>query len=332
MVVDVALMLLVGGFAVALALQWLTLWCAGQWSIYAHPNERSFHDRPTPTGGGVAFVVVLLAYLGWLALAGAAGPLVLALAGGAVAAVGLWDDLRETSPGLRLLVQGLAALACVWVLLPDAGWLLVPAALLGLVWHINLYNFMDGIDGIAGAQALVFAVGAHVVTGGIAGWPGDLLWLCAGSVTAFLVFNWPPARLFMGDVGSGFLGLLIGALVVLLWQQQSLPLAASLILLAGFWLDATYTLIVRVLKGQSFTQAHRSHLYQKVALRRGHLWTTVCFLLYAVLWLVPLAWLSVRFPADPTPVAVLWLLPAAAPLTAAAWWLRAGMPEVQRHE
>jgi len=332
MVADVALMLLLGGFAGTVVLQWLFLWCAGRFSLYAHPNERSFHDRPTPTGGGVAFVAVVLGFLCWPALSGAVAALVLAVAGAAVAAAGLWDDLRETSPGLRLLVQGLAAGACVWLLLPHAHWLLVLAGLVGLVWHVNLYNFMDGIDGIAGVQAVVFAVGAHVVAGGVAGWPGDLLWLCAGSVTAFLVFNWPPARLFMGDVGSGFLGLLIGALAVLLWQQQALPLVASLILLAGFWLDASYTLIVRVLTGQSFTQAHRSHLYQKVALRRGHLWTTVCFLLYAVFWLVPLACMSVRYPAHFPPATLLWLLPAAAPLAMAAWWLRAGMPEPQSHE
>ncbi|MDZ7670770.1 MAG: glycosyltransferase family 4 protein [Gammaproteobacteria bacterium] len=332
MVADVALMLLVGAFAVTVVLQWLTVWCARRLSIHAHPNERSFHDRPTPTGGGVAFVAVMLGYLVWLALSGAASALALAAAGTAVAAAGLWDDLRETSPALRLLVQGVAAGVCVWILLPQAQWLLVLAVFIGLVWHINLYNFMDGIDGIAGVQTLVFAVGAHVVAGGVAGWPGDLLWLCVGSVTAFLVFNWPPARVFMGDVGSGFLGLLIGALAVLLWQQQSLPLAASLILLAGFWLDASYTLIVRILTGQSFTQAHRSHLYQKVALRRGHLWTTVCFLLYAVFWLMPLAWLSARFPADFPPATLLWVLPAAAPLAAAAWWLRAGTPEPQNHE
>jgi len=147
-----------------------------------------------------------------------------------------------------------------------------------------------------------------------------------GAVLGFLVFNFPPARLFMGDVGSGVLGLLTGALALTWWQQDILYVVPSLILLAGFWLDASYTLIVRALTGQPFTQAHRLHLYQKVATTRGHLWTTVAFLTYASLWLLPLAWLSARFPEQPDFTTWLWLLPAAVPLLLCAWWFRAGFP------
>jgi Fuc2NAc and GlcNAc transferase len=331
-VADVALILLTGGFAAALALQWLALGAAGRLQLYAHPNTRSFHVVPTPTGGGVAFVVPLTGYLLWLSLEGSAPALVLALGGGTIAAAGWWDDLREVSARLRLLTHAVAAAAFVWVLLPHGAWPLLVLLAFALVWYINLYNFMDGIDGLAGAQALVFALGVQVIASGVPGWPGDVLWLCAGTMLGFLVFNWPPARVFMGDVGSGFLGFVTGALALILWQQQIVPLIACLILLSGFWLDATYTLIVRVLTGQPFTQAHRSHLYQKVALRRGHLWTTVCYLLYAALWLLPLAWLSARYAPELSPAGALWLVPAAVPVLVAAWRLRAGLPERPGHE
>jgi Fuc2NAc and GlcNAc transferase len=184
---------------------------------------------------------------------------------------------------------------------------------------------MDGIDGLAAAQALVFAAGAQIVALGVPGWTGDLLWLLCGCSVGFLVFNWPPARLFMGDVGSGFLGFLSGALALLLWWQQTLPLATSLILFSVFWLDTSYTLIVRMFTSQAFTQPHRSHLYQKLAARRGHSWTTVFYLVYALFWLLPLAWASVRLTAPSA--AVWWLLPALLPPLAAAGWLAAGLPD-----
>ncbi|MEQ8859211.1 MAG: glycosyl transferase [Pseudomonadales bacterium] len=327
MVSDVALTLLGGGFAVGLALEWLVLTASRRWGVLAHPNARSLHDAPQPTAGGVAFVVPLLAYLGWLGAQGASIALVLCAAAALIAVVGLVDDLRELSARARLAAHALAALAVVWAVLPGAPWPLLALAAFALVWHINLYNFMDGIDGIAGAQALVFLVGAQIVGAGLPGWSGDLTWLASGTLLAFLVFNFPPSRLFMGDVGSGFLGLLTGALALLLWQQQSLPLPAALILLAGFWLDATYTLIVRATTGQAFTQAHRSHLYQKLAAKRGHLWTTVGFLGYAIFWLLPLAWMSARHGMQMSPVALSWLLPAVTPLLVTAWWFRAGLPE-----
>jgi Fuc2NAc and GlcNAc transferase len=209
--------------------------------------------------------------------------------------------------------------------------MVLAVAVLALVWHINLYNFMDGIDALAGAQTLVFTVGAQVVGQGLPGWPGDVLWLCTGSVLGFLAFNWPPARIFMGDVGSYFLGLITAAVAVLLWQQHTLALPVSLILLCGFWFDASYTLIVRALTGQAFTQPHRTHLYQKIAAKRGHLWTTVCYLVYATFWLVPLSWLCARHGTGLFPATLLWVLPAVTPLAMAAWWLRAGLPGADDH-
>jgi Fuc2NAc and GlcNAc transferase len=185
---------------------------------------------------------------------------------------------------------------------------------------------------LAAAQTLVFVIGAQWVGLGLAAWPGDVGWLVAGCMVGFLAFNFPPARMFMGDVGSNLLGVLTGALALVWWQQRTLPLPAALLLLSGFWLDATYTLIVRALTGQAFTQAHRSHLYQKLAARRGHSWTTVCFLLYAVLWLVPLSWLCARYDPELSLTTMLWLLPAVAPPLVAAGWLGAGHPDPRTDE
>jgi Fuc2NAc and GlcNAc transferase len=331
---DVALILLGGGFAVSVVLLAGMLVGAQRLGVYAHPNERSFHDAPKVTGGGVAFVLPLLGYLGWVAAAGNAEALALCAGGTALAVVGLLDDIREVSSLLRIAVHLVAAALLAGTVFAGGSWWLAAFVTVALAWQINLYNFMDGIDGIAGVQALVFLVGAQLVALGLPGWSGDVAWLACGGALGFLVFNFPPARLFMGDVGSGVLGLLTGALALIWWQQGTLHVVPSLILLAGFWLDASYTLIVRALTGQPFTQAHRLHLYQKVATTRGHLWTTVGFLTYASLWLLPLAWLSARFPEQPDFTTWLWLLPAAVPVLLCAWWFRAGLPEGpgERHD
>lgn len=332
MAADVALILLASGFAATLLLQWMALGLARRWQLVAQPNARSSHQQPTPTGGGVAFVVPLLIYLGWLAVAGSTLALALAVASGLVAAVGLWDDVRELGAAPRLAVQALAAAGVLWAAMPElwVGWLLVLG--FALVWHVNLFNFMDGIDGLAAAQVLVYVVGAQIIALGVPGWSGDLLWLLGGCMVAFLAFNWAPARVFMGDVGSGFLGLLTGALAIVLWRQQALGLIPSLILFCGFWLDATYTLIVRMFTSQHVTQAHRSHLYQRVAARRGHSWTTFSYLLYATFWLLPLAWLCARTAPESILTASVWLLPAALPLLYLAWRLAAGLPNPRSDE
>lgn len=332
MVLDVALMMLAAGFAAALGLGALMLRMSRRLSLLAEPNARSSHVRPTPTGGGVMFALPVLAWLVWLAWLGSVPAAGLAAAGAALTASGFWDDARELPAWSRLLVQIAAAAAVIGTVMPQAGWLLMLVGVVALAWHVNLYNFMDGIDGIAASQGLVFLLGAQIIAGGLPGWGGDVAWLAAGGLIAFLAYNWPPARMFMGDAGSGFLGVLIAGLALLWWQQGAVPLASSLILLAWFWFDATSTLIVRAVTGQAFTQAHRSHLYQKLAAKRGHLWTTVCLLLYAVLWLLPLAWLCALTRPRSLLLDAAWVAAAAAPLALAAWRVRAGVPsdEVRR--
>ncbi|MEM7080580.1 MAG: glycosyltransferase family 4 protein [Pseudomonadota bacterium] len=274
------------------------LWIVRRTGVLDRPNHRSSHVDPTPTLGGIAFVLVMLAHLltATTASEGLGWGLFWALL--ALAAVSLWDDLANASSLLRLSVHIAASLGVLVALDVHAAYpaWLFGVLLIALVWLINLYNFMDGIDGYAAVQCLVFAVGAQWLGAGVPGWLGQALWLLCGVAVAFLAFNWPPARIFMGDVGSSFLGLYIGACILIGWQQGSLPMMGSLILLAGFWFDASYTLCVRIATGQRFFQAHRLHLYQQLARARGHRFTTLALLGFGALWLLPLALLSQRYP------------------------------------
>lgn len=328
MVLEAGITLLLVGFLVTGVGELLVLKAAHTWQVYAHANERSSHVQPTPSIGGIAFVLPVLVLLGYLAAVGYGNLLGLACGCALVAAVSLWDDLAELSPKVRLPIHLVSvALAVLSLggtqahLLPDtlSLWWLLPAGL-AIAWHVNLFNFMDGIDGYAGSQCLLFALGSLLLTSGGAGWTGAVLHLLVGSSIGFLVYNWPPARIFMGDVGSSFLGLLIGVLVVQMALIGVQPLIASLILLAGFWFDASYTLCVRILTGQRFTEAHRSHLYQRLTDQRSHRWVTLAFWAFGVGWLLPLAWLSIEMPR----YAGLLLTFALMPLLYACWRTRAG--------
>ncbi|MCM5572386.1 glycosyltransferase family 4 protein [Burkholderiaceae bacterium FT117] len=303
------------------------------------PNERSSHTVPTPRGGGIAIVAgFALAATGWTLASGdaRAGELWLALVPPAllVACVGFVDDHRPLSARLRLLAHFVAAAWAVGMLggLPaiplPAGPLYLGAAgtalaIVGTVWCLNLYNFMDGIDGIAASEAVFVALAAAMLGG-----PGSaafvpLLALAAASA-GFLVFNWPPARIFMGDVGSGFLGLALAGLLLAQQAAGDLPIGAAIVLLGVFLSDATATLLVRLLRGDRIHEAHRSHAYQRAARRfGGHRPVTVAVIAIDLLWLLPLAWLAARFPG--------WSLPVAAaalgPLSALALALGAGRPD-----
>jgi len=240
------------------------------------PNERSLHDRPTPRGGGLGILAGIALCLPWLAPGSL--PFLVVLMALLVGAFSFLDDLHPLSPLIRLAVQGLLAAAAVgaglglarlpfpgWVLdLPMwAGWVLT---WLWLVWMTNLYNFMDGMDGFAGGMSVV-----GFGTLGLLGWQGGdmqfaliCLMVVAASV-AFLWYNFPPARLFMGDVGSAALGFLAAGLM--LWGQRRglFPLWLGLLVFSPFVVDATVTLIRRLLHGERVWQAHRTHYYQRLA-------------------------------------------------------------------
>lgn len=311
-------------FVAGLVFTGAALLLARRFGVMAIPNARSAHSVPVASIGGLGFVIPTLAWLAWSAVSGG-DPFSLVLAGGAavLALVGLLDDLFDLSAGLRLPIHLVVAAATAAVAVGGNPVMLAICAL-GLAWFVNLYNFMDGIDGIAGSQAAIFCLGALYFGGG--GAFDATFWVVLASCAGFLCLNWAPARVIMGDTGSGFLGFTIGALAVYLWQTGALPLFASLILLAAFWFDATYTLAVRVATRQRVAQAHSNHLYQKLARRWGHGRTTALLWGYAVVWLAPLAVLHSRLD-----LGVLWLGLACVPVLAACVVFRAGLPDDTAH-
>jgi len=242
-------------------------------AILDHPNDRSSHSAPTPRGGGIAVLAALLP--AWL-LVGALMPdapstLPTVIAAAAVLAALSWiDDTRGLGPGPRLALQVLCVGAVLWLAPFPApvfgGWLPpvadVAATALLWVWFINLFNFMDGIDGIAGVETAAIGLGVFV-TAKVAKLDGH--WLILGLSTAaaavgFLRWNWHPAKIFLGDVGSVPLGFLLGWLLLSLAAAgQPVP---ALILPLYFLADATITLLRRAARGERVWQAHRQHFYQ----------------------------------------------------------------------
>ena len=311
----------VAGFSSSLALTAATRWLGRRYGLLVAPNPRSSHAAPLVAIGGLGFVVPLAAWLCWHVVA-QGDAIAVALAAGALglALVGLLDDLFDLSARLRLGLHLLAAGAVV-AAAGEASILAWAALTLGLAWFVNLYNFMDGIDGIAASQAIIFALGGLWL--GDAGAMASGLWLLAAACAGFLCLNWPPAKIIMGDVGSCCLGFFIGAAALQLWRADALPLPASAILLAAFWVDASYTLIVRLATGQPVAAAHRSHAYQKLARRFGHGRVSGGLWLCALAWLVPLAALSARLEG----LWPLWVALAAAPFLALCVAFRAGVPD-----
>jgi Fuc2NAc and GlcNAc transferase len=261
----------VSAFLGAALVSWLLTGAMRRYALRSElldvPNERSLHRTPTPRGGGVAVALVTLVGLAVAGLLSKIPPDVawaLGVGGALVATVGWLDDRRGVSARVRATVH--AAAAC-WA----AYWIwgeLTPAAVAGVVcimWAINLYNFMDGIDGLAGTEAgsVGIIAGALFLMAG----RDDLAavaFLVAAAATGFLGWNWPPARIFMGDVGSGFLGFTFGVLSLIAGRSGALPLALCLLLAGVFAFDATITLLRRVARGERWHQAHRSHAYQRL--------------------------------------------------------------------
>lgn len=301
------------------------------------PNERSSHDAPTPRGGGIAIAAMalaglpLLTWAGWLPINQLWGWL---SAGLLVSGVGWLDDRRGVAPRWRLLVHGLAAAwALVWFggasaigiggTAHDLGLIGDALALVYLVWMLNLFNFMDGINGLASLEALTVAGGLALVAlmvdaqGVVA--VGGLL---AAASLGFLPWNFPRARIFMGDGGSGFLGLSLGLLTLQAGQAQPLLFWAGVLLAAVFWVDATLTLLVRITRGEPVGEAHRCHAYQHAARRYGHTRVSLAVLVVNLGLLLPLAigLAGGALPALPV-VFVLALL-----LAVTAWRAGAGRP------
>ena len=325
-----ALTLLIGGFVAGALLATLAVFAARRVKLLAIPNQRSSHVRPTPTGGGVAIVLPVLAWCALHALAAKLAAAIL-LGGSALAVLGFVDDVVQLSARIRFAVH-VAAVAVVVVLVPlpafevpplriEAAWLTLPLFGFVLLWLVNLYNFMDGIDALATAQCLTFAAG--VIALGASGDAASVAYVLAGASAGFLIVNLPPALIFMGDVASGFVGLTLGAIALVAARESALPFVASMVLLTGFWFDATWTLCARIATRQPFAAAHRSHFYQKCARKFGHGRTTTGAIVLNLVWLTPLAFLARDVPR----LTWLWLTLAALPYATGCIVLRAGMPD-----
>jgi Fuc2NAc and GlcNAc transferase len=281
------------------------------------PNERSSQSAPIPRGGGIAIAIagiigVVLLWSremvpGWLLVG-------FCLPGIAIAVVGFIDDAVQVSAFIRFTVH-IVACSIGLVMIPDAAQMVFPGAqvpelllqfilVVGLAWAVNLFNFMDGIDGLAGIEAVYIAVAILL----LAFANGQLESALPAAVTGaaalgFLAYNWPPARLFMGDVGSGFLGYALG-FSMLAAIADGLNIWAAITVVGAFVADSTVTLLTRILRGEKASQAHRTHAYQRLAQRWGHGKVTVLYLAINLFWLLPIGFL-IQVGIVPGPVAAM---------------------------
>lgn len=308
-------------------------------SVLDIPSARSSHSIPTPRGGGLAIVLAFLLVLPVLASQGwLDSPMMLALigAGAWIALLGFLDDHQHIPAHWRLLGHFVGAVwALYWLggmppveffgLKRDLGWVGHLLAALGLVWLLNLYNFMDGIDGIASVETIGVCIGGVVLY-----WASgneQLMWAplaLAAAVLGFLYWNYPPASIFMGDAGSGFLGMALGVMALhAAWVSPEL-FWGWLILLGVFVVDATLTLLHRLVRGERIYEAHRSHAYQYASrYLGGHLPVTLAVAVLNLFWLFPVAlWVIVGDVSG-----LLGLVVAYFPLIVIAWKFRAGAPD-----
>lgn len=343
-------MILLRWLWVVIAVPLASFWLTGRFRRYALeqrivdvPNYRSSHAVATPRGGGVAIVQVTLVTLVVLGVNGTlpwSGLIGLVGGGAAVAVIGFLDDLHGMTARRRLVGHFVAA---VWVLgwlggLPplwtmgnrlDLGWFGNALGVIYVVWILNLTNFMDGIDGIAGIETITVCMSGVLILRVVE--PGAISWLAplvlAAATLGFLVWNWPPAKIFLGDAGSGFLGLMLAAFSVQASWERSALFWSWVILLGVFIVDATVTLIRRLFGGEKVYKAHRDHAYQHAAQQlAAH--STVAYTVGAInlCWLMPIALVVALGLLD----GLLGVLMAYAPLVAAVLWLQAGKPRSAR--
>jgi Fuc2NAc and GlcNAc transferase len=274
-------------------------------SIIDIPNHRSSHSVPTPRGGGLAIVISFLFALAFLNLIGYINSNLTwayAIAGTIVACLGFMDDRHHIDAKWRLLAHILASMLMLFwlngipplIVFGQEIQLTITLNILGIfyiVWLLNLYNFMDGIDGLASIQAITVCVGGGFLYLQMGNSEGALLpFVLGAAILGFLIWNFPPAKIFMGDAGSGFIGLLIaGFSIHAAWAAPGL--FWSWIILSGVFItDATVTLIRRVLCGAQVFEAHRSHAYQHAAIKYGsHKVVTITVMLINIFWLFPWA-------------------------------------------
>jgi Fuc2NAc and GlcNAc transferase len=323
----------IASYGLTIAVRWVVL----RQGVMDEPNLRSSHTRPTPRGGGLAIVIVFAMALsiGWVCLGVISSALAKAVLVGSllVAAVGYVDDRSDLSATVRLSVHVVAVILAFSVtggLSYSQGG---PAPLavqfmagLACLWFLNLFNFMDGIDGIAATEAVFVSMAAAMLLSRLDA-PPELLysWLAlSGASFGFLFHNWPPARIFMGDTGSGFLGFVIAILLVASTQVPGFSLWVAIILVSAFGADATVTLVRRMLRGDEWHRPHRSHAYQRLSRRWGrHLPVTLLYCAVNLVIILPCAAAAVAAP-EYAPIVATVVFGA---LAWVAWRVGAGLPD-----
>lgn len=276
------------------------------------PNERSSHTVPTPRGAGTALALVFFIGVGALYFTKfISGHLASALLIGGilVALIGYLDDLYSLGAKIRALCHLIAAVIAVLVLhgMPNLflnawnvqlGFIGSVVAVVGIIWLINLYNFMDGIDGLAGSEALFVSLAAGTIL-----WAAPehnisyICFLLAATALGFLLWNWPPAKIFLGDAGSGLLGFIFAVLTIESVRQNSSSIFFWLILLGVFIFDATFTLLHRIKRKEKWYAAHRDHIYQRlIKAGASHRTVTLSLIAVNIFVLLPIAYAAILKP------------------------------------
>lgn len=271
-------------------------------SILDVPNERSSHTIPTPRGGGIAIAISWFTGLIYVYITDKIDQaLFLALLSGLpLALIGILDDIMNLKPGLRFLIQFLSAGLALFFLsglqLLDFGlfsveyqWLLIPIGIIAIMWAVNLFNFLDGIDGYISTEVIFICIAYFVI------FQENITLILALAVLGFLAWNWPKAKIFMGDVGSTLLGFNIAILAIYYQNETEISIIVSLILTSVFWFDATITLLRRIKNKEKLKEAHRKHAYQRIVQAGFSHQKTVLWALALNIVGFGLAWMAIRF-------------------------------------
>ena len=293
-------------------------------NIVAIKNHRTLHSLPTPKGGGIVFSFLsLLSFIliWWNWQLPKELFLIIVVGGGVASIFGFVDDIKNIRARIKLIVQIFLA---VWVVywLEYGGLLLLDwmptfltifLLLFFMVWIINAYNFIDGIDGLAASEAifisLTLAVVLFLTNGSIE--ITAIFILIAASVSGFILFNWPPATIFMGDAGSVFLGYIFGSLLLFTVLTDNISIWSWLTVFGYFFADTTATQIIRIVLVEKWYLAHRSHAYQNLARITGsHLKVTRGITLYNLIWVLPLTLWSAIQPEMGVVTVILAIMPA----------------------
>jgi len=311
-----------------IACSWIGVFLYKKYAIYigiiAHQNHRTLHDSPIPRGGGVVFSILFILFIlviwPYLELSKNLF-LILAVGGGMATLFGFIDDIMNIRARTKLIIQLLLSGWVVYLLYLDSLfvenlvpiYIMIAACLFFMVWIMNAYNFMDGVDGMASSGAIFSSVTLALIlsltTNSVELIP--IFILIAATVSGFIIFNWPPATIFMGDAGSVFLGYIFGSLLIFTTLNGSLSIWNWLIVFGYFFADTTVTQIVRVILIKKWYLAHQSHAYQNFARITGsHLKVTRRVTLYNIIWILPIAIWSALQPEMEIIAAILAITPA----------------------